>query len=464
MHKLFAIIKKHKNHPKLNSGTGQRVCHPRFEYRDFQPELVSGSHLKFRVQNKSGYTSRFFYQGMTGAFILFWIIVFTTPAISQIEINGSIDFETSYGGKESSFVTNEIVEEFRRPHIGINQFNLFLFAGIDENFFFNGRLQWDTWGTGKLNPLRITLAALSWEPEDTPINFTLGRFVSPFGLYPRRQLASENLFVNAPLAYGYFINISDKRGYWPKAGKEGSYGSSDVGLTTIYFGGYNTGFMANWVIVPELLDLSLTVTNAAPASQQNFTNLQNYAIVGRMGFQPVIFWQQGISFSHGSFMQRASENLLFDRLEKFRQTLIGTDFIAAYAYFELSGEFIYSMWKVPASDARGFQVNTKGDLQTYDLTNYSAYIDLKFEPPFLTGSYIAARYEKMIFNDFTNPVGSTISRTNPWDNNLVRYSAAFGYKLSRNVLFKLAFSEQTFDDSALKKEDFTFRSILTVSM
>ncbi|KAA3618289.1 MAG: hypothetical protein D8M58_20515 [Calditrichaeota bacterium] len=451
MNRLFTKTLNLARHPELGFGSAQsyKMGIPKLIRNDRltrfrHPELVSGSKWIFKL------------------FLL--AFCFSSPSFAQIEINGSIDFEASYGGKKSSFITNEIVEEFRRPHLGINQFNLFMFAGIDENFFFNGRLQWDTWGTGELNPVKITLAALSWEPEDLPINFTLGRFVSPFGLYPRRQLASENLFVNAPLAYGYFINMSDTRGLWGNAGNEGNYGTDDVGLTTIYFGGYGTGIMTNWVIVPELVDLSVAVTNAAPASQENFTNLQNMAVVGRFGFQPIIYWQHGISFSHGSFLRRESVNINFNRLEKFRQTLIGTDFIIAYAYFEISGEAIYSLWNVPAVDANGFQVTPKGKMQTYDLTNASFYVDLKFEPPFFTGSYVAARFESLMFEEFTNPEGSTLNAPNPWDENLIRYSAAFGYKVSRNVLLKFAFSEQIFENKDLKKEDFTFRSILTVTM
>ena len=395
--------------------------------------------------------------------ILAAVFVFNGFVFAQVDINGSIDFEASYGGQNSSFISNEIVQEFRRPHLGINQLNLFLFSQIDDNFFFNGRLQWDTWGTGKLNPIKITLAALSWEPEDLPVSLTIGRFVSPFGLYPRRQLASENLFVNAPLAYGYFINVSDTRGFWAKAGNSGNYGTDDVGLTTAYFGGYTTGGMLNWVIVPELFDFSLAVTNATPASQQNFTNLQNLAVTGRIGFQPFIYWQQGFSFSYGSFMRRAAINSGFDKLEKFRQLLLGTDFILAYAYFELSGEFIYSKWNVPAIDGFGFQTNN-GKLLEFELANYSGYMDLKFEPPFLTGSYLALRLEKMFFSDIKSPAASTLGTTGAWDNNLLRYSAAVGYKISRSVLLKFAFSEQIFDDPALKAEDYTFRTILTVSM
>jgi hypothetical protein len=33
--------------------------------------------------------------------------------------------------------------------------------------------------------------------------------------------------------------------------------SSDAGLTTIYFGGYNTGAMLSWLVVPELFNIDI---------------------------------------------------------------------------------------------------------------------------------------------------------------------------------------------------------------
>lgn len=392
------------------------------------------------------------------------LMLLILPLQSQIFFNGSVDLEMAAGGENSAFTSNGINNEFREPHLAIHQLNLFMFAEIGQDWFFNGRLQWDIWGTGQLNPLRVTLAMVSWEPQDLPVSATLGRFVNPFGLYPRRQLQSENAFVNAPLLYGYFLNVSDTRGYWPRSGDSGIYGASDVGLTTVYFGGYSTGAMLNWVIVPELLDVTAAATNAALASQQNYTNLNNAGGVLRIGFQPLIYWQQGISLSYGSFMREAQVNNRYDRLERFRQLLAGTDIILAYAYFELSAEAIYSRWEVPASNSAGFQVQTDGELIKYTLENYGAYVDLKIEPPFLPGSYVAGRFEKIVFERFDWPWQASREYGNPWDNDVSRWSVAAGYKLARNVLLKAAYSDQFFDDSGLDADDWTFRSILSVSM
>lgn len=404
-------------------------------------------------------------------FCLTVLVSFSHPATAQIELNGSIDFEFSRGGKDSRFITNGIASEFREPHFSINQLNLFAFAAISDEIFFDARLQFDTWGSGRLNNLRVTLANVSWIPEDKPVSLSVGRFISPFGLYPKRQLASDNLFVTPPLAYSYFVNVSERLGMNIGAGNTGTYtvdNSSDVGLTTVYFGGYNTGGLFNWTIVEQTLNLELAAINAAVASPVDYTNLANAAGIARLSFQPWAFWRQGISASHGSFMQSDPLNTDFEKLERFRQTVVATDLVLGYSYFELSGEFMFSRWNVPCwLPGVGFYTDPDGDLTEFDMENYTGYADLKFEPPFLTGSYVAVRYDIMRFQKFDSVGGEK----KPWDHDVDAYAVALGYKLTRNVLFKVVYADQETDNKIpllpggmnYDPDDYSIRSILSVS-
>ncbi|MDW8020666.1 MAG: hypothetical protein RMI34_11415 [Chloroherpetonaceae bacterium] len=384
----------------------------------------------------------------------------------KLELSGELDLEFRMGGSESNFITNEIPNEFRYPHAVINQFNAFFFSELAEKWTFNGRVQLDIWGSGRLNQPRITLAAVTYEPSQQ-FSASAGRLISPFGLYARRQLLSQNLFAAAPLMYGYFINISEKRGFWPIAGNTGAYddGSSDVGVTTAYFGAYVTGASFNWIVIPNGMNLQVAITNAALASTLPNTNLANAAVVARVGIQPAIWWQQGVSISYGSFMNVDSVNAIArenNPLERYRQLLIGTDFIFAYLWFELSGELMLSQWSVPKfSDGQFIRVNQGSSrLQTYNLMNYGGYVDFKFEPPFLTGSYVAFRAERIAFEPFDDPI--TGARTY-WDRGVTRLSAAIGYKLSRNVVLRAAYSDQRTDgDRRLDPDDWTFRALLIV--
>lgn len=396
-----------------------------------------------------------------------WLALFPLALQAQkLDVSGELDFEFRAGGRESNFISNEIPTEFRYPHAVINQFNVFFFSELGEKWTFNGRVQLDIWGSGRLNPPRITLAAVTYEPSSR-FSASAGRLISPFGLYARRQLLSQNLFAAAPLMYGYFVNISEKRGFWPIAGNAGIYddGRSDVGVTTAYFGAYITGASMNWIVVPNRLNIEIALANAALASSLPNTNLANAAIVARLGVQPAMWWQQGFSVAYGSFMNldsvnaRAREN---NPLERYRQLLVGTDFVFGYLWFELSGELMLSRWSVPKFENDQFVRINPGSskLQTYALANYGGYVDFKVEPPFLTGSYVAFRAERLAFAPFDDPIAQGRSY---WDRGVTRLSVAAGYKLSRNVLLRATYSDQRADgDRRLDPDDWTFRTLLIV--
>jgi hypothetical protein len=400
---------------------------------------------------------------IVGAF--FCATVATTLA-QNVLMSGELDLEFRTGGRESNFITNEIPTDLRYPHVVINQFNLFFFSELAENWTFNGRLQLDIWGSGRLNQPRITLASVTYEPSER-FSLSAGRMISPFGLYARRQLVSQNSFAAAPLMYGYFVNVSERRGLWPIAGNSGVYdeGSSDVGVTTAYFGAYITGASFNWILIPNRINLELAVANASLASTLPNTNLANAAVVGRIGIQPAMWWQQGFSVSYGSFMNADSVNASArdnNPLEQYKQLLIGADFIFSYLWFEVSGEVMYSRWNVPrfAGGRFTFENPSSSRFQEYEIENLGGYIDMKIEPPFLTGSYIAFRAERIAFQPFDDPL--TKARTY-WDTGITRLSLAAGYKLSRNVMLRTTYSDQRTDgNERLDPSDYSFRTLLII--
>jgi hypothetical protein len=161
--------------------------------------------------------------------------------------------------------------------------------------------------------------------------------------------------------------------------------------------------------------------------------------------------------------ERVREN---NPLEQYKQLLIGTDFIFAYLWFELSGEVMYSRWNVPKfADGQFVRINVRinpgsSKLQEYNLANLGGYVDFKFEPPFFTGSYIAFRAERIAFEPFNDPMTNVRSY---WDRGVTRLSVAAGYKLSRNVLLRTTYSDQRTDGNRrLDPDDWTFRTLLIV--
>tara|TARA_R110002050_G_scaffold2220_2_gene13353 strand:+ start:65211 stop:66413 length:1203 start_codon:yes stop_codon:yes gene_type:complete len=384
--------------------------------------------------------------------------VFSIQSVAQIQFNGSIDVGLRSGGSNSSFVKNGIESEFKYLHLDIPQVNLFLFAPINDDFFAEARLQSDTWGTGTLSDPRFTLANITWAKPGNSYAISAGRFVNPVGFYSKRNLIQDRTIFELPLSYSYFTNISDQRGYWPLAGEQGAYTSSDVGLTTIYFGGYATGVLLDWQIKPDRVRLETAVTSAAPASAENYTNLANAAILTHLTLNPNIYWQLGVSGSYGSFMRQSNINAFYrpyNPLEQYRQAILGVDVKYAFGFWEIVSEAIYSNWTVPSYSGGGFQtVGLSDKFEEFSLSNLGINVDLRFEPPFFTGSYIAARFDHL---NFMNESSENYLATKDWDADVTRISAALGYKLGRNIEAKISVSDQSPFDYSL----YTFRTTIS---
>ena len=121
-------------------------------------------------------------------FIIMLVSLMPVICFAQLELSGSLDLEVSKGGNDSRWITNEIAYQYRNLHMAVNQLNIFVFAQVSDAFYVDTRIQFDTWGTGKLNDPRVSLAVVTYEPEASSIRFSLGRYVSPFGLFPQRIL------------------------------------------------------------------------------------------------------------------------------------------------------------------------------------------------------------------------------------------------------------------------------------
>lgn len=388
------------------------------------------------------------------------LIISNTTLLAQLQVNGSIDVGIRSGGENSNFVSNGVESDFKYLHFRIPQVNLFFFAPINETFFFEARLQSDTWGIGELKDPYFTLANITWADPNRDISLTAGRFVSPVGFYSNRNLLLDRSFHELPLNYSYFVNISDQRGFWPLAGVGGAYTSSDVGLTTIYFGGYATGGLLDWQITDNKARLQLGLTSVAPSSAENYTNLANAALLGRLTLNPSIKWQVGFTGSYGSFMRESTINSAFrpfNPLERYRQTLVGADIKYGLGYWEVVAEAIFSYWYVPVFGDNGFE--TEGATNTFvedNFSNLGTNLDIRFEPPSLVGSYFALRFDYLNFMGEGEGTNS-IYTSNEWDKDIGRISAAFGYKLARNIEAKMSFSEQTPFDGSL----YTFRTTIS---
>jgi len=117
----------------------------------------------------------------------------------------------------------------------------------------------------------------------------------------------------------------------------------------------------------------------------------------------------------------------------------------------------------PAINGTDFVRDYYGKAETFGLSNYAAYLDLRYEPPFISGSYIAVRYDILRFLDSDDLKDIDDLDYNPWDNNVTRYQVAFGYKFAEPVLLKLTYMDQKTENLETDPEDYVYRAILTVS-
>ena len=376
--------------------------------------------------------------------VLLLAVFFSTQSNAQVQINGSIDFELSGGGESSRFITNGISRKFSELNLGVTQLNGFLFAPVSNTIFFESRIQLDTWGSGKLNDPRISLASLTWDNPENPYIIKVGRFISPFGFYTKRQISTDRVFVQQPLGYSYFTNMSDIRGYWPEAGNNTNeeYEEGDVGLSTIYFAGYVTGIGTEIELKKNKLSLNAALTNGTPITIKDRSSLPNLAFTSRLFYRPSIYWEQGFSMSFGNFLQGDPLNSNVrtqESFQKFYQLLLGTDIKVAFTYFEIITEVIYSNWSTPGFVSNQFNTSCNGNLCEYNLSNISGNIDLKYELPSFTGSYLALRAEHLLFLDASDP---QTNNSFSWDQDISRLTAVAGYKFAPNLLLKASFSDQ----------------------
>ncbi len=146
-----------------------------------------------------------------------FLLLFTLTRLSaqektQIEINGTADLEYLQGGQSSHYYLNGVHKDLQSGAVRPLELNLLSKIRFNPQWSANFRLQMERDEGLKFNQVRLAQANVQWAPKESPWLFTVGRFVTPFGLFANQQLSTARTFVDVPLAYGYFINISEQLG------------------------------------------------------------------------------------------------------------------------------------------------------------------------------------------------------------------------------------------------------------
>lgn len=391
-------------------------------------------------------------------FILY--LCYASNGIAQLSFQWNVlaDIEVSKGGENSHFYYNEIDAANKDLRIGLSQLNLIGKALINPQWSINGRLLLERDRGQKLDRFLVPQLNVQWLSKKRKYGLTVGSFTNPFGLFNESALSTDRNFIGLPLAYSYYVNISDKIGFSEDLGdlkKINIDGTIQWGSTHLYYGGYSTGMQFSWNIKPAKVNWKIALVTGAANLQQRFTTPLNFGITSRLKLQATYFWEQGFSVSHGSFLNESTVSTSIEKFQKYRQTLVGTDFKLGFGYLEISGEVIAAFYKVPVYlvGNQEFQLNTID--KPLQLTSIAAYVDTKYELPFIQGSYLSYRLDRLSFEALED---YTVAN---WDNNIWRHTLAAGYRINQHLLTRFAFSTQQTANKNWDKTQQTFRFVLT---
>jgi hypothetical protein len=394
-------------------------------------------------------------------FCLFLLMLSLQAKAQQLTWGGLIDFELRKGGESSRALLNQTPNEnwtLFTPNI-----RLFATAELSEKWWADVTLQADYYGQEKLHSMFFSLFSINYQPFDfTDLTIQAGRFITPFGYNHRQVLSSDNPFTNFSLESAWNLRVDKKMGYFPTGAID--YNSTP-GMAPVYQRRYTQGISINGTLGKhQLVDYALALTTAPASGFLEAGQGGAPSFIGRVVIQPVIWAKLGTSFSHGGYMMRdeVKNGTLTDKeLQSFKQTIYAFDATLSYSYFEVTGQWLYNNWGAPLMGIP-FTADIDPPHEKLDLNLTHWLVQTKVNLPFLVGSYVAARYENMVFGDNPSVVMFPDGNNPPWLAETNRYEFVFGYKFTRTILGKLSWQDGR--NVGTDRDDYVFTAQLSVGL
>ena len=389
---------------------------------------------------------------MKKVFLVLALASLTNTTLAQIHWWGITDFEIRKGGKDSEMDKNGLPNNFFQ--FNLQQINLFLSADINPTISFTAKLANDPLKALDYRTMEMQLAYITFSQlGGDALSISVGRILTPFGTFAKRQLAPDNPFLGQPLFISYTQNVSSQTGLLNPSSTAPASTSYGGRLATIYNGGYFTGVEATGSLFSGIWEYDIACMNGPLSSVNGDFNVDNgLSFHGRTAVHPAIWATIGASYAAGSFMQSSAVSQYFEQhhtaVNSFAQSTYGIDLLLSYLYVELNCEFIKNRFEAPYITYRkhismitGYLVGISRPLDSQEFL-----IDLKLEDPFYPGLYLAARYNPLTFNTILDPQAiSSDGNHVRWDANVVRSALAVGYKPDRDVLIKLGYERTAVD-------------------
>ena len=272
---------------------------------------------------------------------------------------------------------------------------------------------------------RIVGAYVRYKSGRSWLNAEAGMIRNPVGTWGPRTYSDKNPLIGVPLGYNYHTAITESplqlnatelfanrsQGNVPKTSGFVS------GLPFVYDACWNTGvllFGGNGKM--DYMAAALSGSLTLPATERR-RGLPQFS--SRFGYSPFLGFKLGTSFAYGPFLNLDHRPKLpaGADLNKFYQRLIGWDFNFERGKLITFAEAMVNRWTHP--------------YLTEPLDAYTWYVEGTYK--FATQFFFAARYDRMEFSKITDPSGGE----SVWDFPLYRLEAGLGYRLDKNVTFKL---------------------------
>lgn len=367
----------------------------------------------------------------------------------RLEWNAWVDLELSKAQANSHYFYNQIHKNHLDWRLGFSDINLVATTQLDSNWVFQVRGQLKRDAGQDLSTFLMPAAFLQYQPKRQAWRLALGRFITPFGSFTERQHPKDRTFINIPLAYSFYQNIAAQIGYVEDLGETKTEIDKMVlwGSTMVYYGGYMQGLKFDWDIdQADRWIWSLAFGNSSPNILDRPFASKNWGVSTRLQYRPAFFWEQGLSLSTGTFVQRTS---LFDQLPSLpKQWLVGTDWRTGIGFWELTGELIAAGYRAPVfhRDSATFGATE------VELNSMAFSTQLRYETPFISGLYLAYRFDFIRFSNIEN---------SQWDSRVEAHNFGLGYKINRFLLLRANYLLQHKTDRPNWEQD-TFRSTLTL--
>lgn len=235
--------------------------------------------------------------------------------------------------------------------------------------------------------------------------------IGGFGL--RSTYFNANPLIGVPLAWQYFTDLS----------KSGTQTASDLLARAP---GTGTGvpllYDACWNIQYEILgesglfEYSLGLTPGSLSNPSGAQDADGTQLLGRLGatLRPGI--RLGLSAGHGPYLSPLPDDgpaPYPGSPADYDQTLVGLDLEVMSGPWAIFAEAYRSSWEAP--------------LIAGSLEATGGFAEVRYDVA--PGWHVAGRIGALLFSDVTD--GSV---SGPWDDDVVRYEAAVGYRLAREVL------------------------------